>query len=411
MCANTRGLTTTASSAGVAFAPPVDYAVHSAPAALAAANLQSFGDSDLVSANPSTDDVSVLLNRGDGTFAPAVNYATASAPVAVAVGNLTGHGDRDVVAAGSAVSVLLGRGDGTLSPAVHYTLPGPAQSVVLGDFTGDGKMDIATFEIDSTTGNGEVSVLLGNGNGSFGAPVTTVVAPAGQQGTQFIRIVSGSLVAGKFDQTGRLDLAVAGTMTETSQAIQNFPVAFGRVLLNTGSGAFSVSPLPLGRQFSGTEAISLFGLAAGAPTSSPASPDLYYTQEEGTVVNGTPEGGFWAYRNPGNGNGTFGSAQTIATLIPLTATNFNITNVTLALAHLSSHVNNDLAISDPTQGLTVLPGNGDGTFKLPVAITSVTSSQGLATADLNRDGKTDIAVGAPGGAAQVAVLMNATSGY
>jgi FG-GAP-like repeat/FG-GAP repeat len=411
VCAQVRSFTTTVAGATVAFAPPVDYPVHSAPAAVAVADLQGLGDTDLVSANPSTNDVSVLLNSGYGTFAPAANYRAGTSPVALAVGDFTGGGEDDVVAAGgTSVSVLLGRGDGTLSPGVNYALPGTPQSVVVGDFTGDGKPDIAVFEIDSSTGNAEVSVLPGHGDGSFGSPITTVVAAGGQQGTQFIKFVNGTLVAGKFDQTGRLDLAVAGSETQTSQAIQNFPQAFGAVLLNTGSGSFSVSQLGIGSHFSGLESSQVYGLAAAPLTASSSPLDLYYVNDEESVVGGTPEGGTWAYRNPGNGDGTFGSAQTIATLQPQSATPTTITNVTLALGHVSSSVNNDLAISDPAQGLVIVPSNGDGTFGAPIRINSVSASQGLTAGDLNGDGRADVAVGAPGGAAQVAVLMNASPG-
>ncbi|MHC4210106.1 MAG: FG-GAP repeat domain-containing protein, partial [Planctomycetota bacterium] len=73
---------------------------------------------DLVVANRISDDVSVLLNQGDGTFAAAVAYGAGSRPSSVAVGDLDGVNGPDLVVANSDsddVSVLLNQGDGTFA--------------------------------------------------------------------------------------------------------------------------------------------------------------------------------------------------------------------------------------------------------------------------------------------------------
>jgi hypothetical protein len=398
VCANTRSLTTTVPGATVAFAPPVDYAVHSAPAAVAIANLQGFGDTDLVSANPSTNDVSVLLNQSDGAFAPAVNYPTGSAPTAIAMGDFTGQGDDDVVTSdASGVSVLLGRGNGTLGPAVHYAVPQPV-AVATGDFTGDGHQDIAAY--GDSGGQAVVAVLPGNGKGGFGAPLATNAGPLGNANNQVTITALKAMAAGHFDKTGRPDLAVTGSYTDfvTQPCCYTIPGAFVAVLLNSGNGTFTVDQLPPGFQqtFEGNGGGAV---AAGPLTSTSAFDDLYYSELQSTPGGpGVKDG--WVYRQPSAGDGSFGAAQTIA--------NSSQPSDAIALAHVSSHVDDDLVISDPTDGLSVLPGNGDGTFKSPVSITSITAGQGVASADLNGDGRSDIAVGAPGGAASVAVLMNAS---
>ena len=63
--------------------------------------------------------------------------------------------------------MLLGNGDGTLRAPAQYATGSGANSVVSGDFDGDGKLDLAvTFSRDTSSAGG-VSVLLGNGDGTF----------------------------------------------------------------------------------------------------------------------------------------------------------------------------------------------------------------------------------------------------
>src|SRR5205807_5346036 len=119
--------------------------------------------------------VSMLLGKGDGTFQTAMNFAVGTNPSSVAVSDFNGDGKLDLAVANQGsnnVSVLLGKGDGTFQAATNFGAGTNLFSVAVGDFNGDGKPDLAVANIGNI-GNpsspSNVSVLLGNGDGSFQA--------------------------------------------------------------------------------------------------------------------------------------------------------------------------------------------------------------------------------------------------
>src|SRR2546425_1165281 len=123
----------------------------------------------MAAANRHSNTVSVLLVSGDGSFGVRTDYGTGDIPSSVAIDDLNGDGKPDLARANvnsHSVSVLLGNGDGSFGVKTDFGTGDNPLSVALGDLDGDGKPDLAT-----TTGiirGGTVSVLLGNGDGSFG---------------------------------------------------------------------------------------------------------------------------------------------------------------------------------------------------------------------------------------------------
>ena len=130
-------------------------------------------------------------------------FTTGSSPFAVAVADVNTDGKLDlaVVNPGSTtVSVLLGNGNGTFAAKQDFTTGTNPRSVAVADVNGDGKPDVAVANFNSNT----VNVLLGNGNGTFAAKQDFTAG----SGADF-------LVAADFNGDGKVDLAVVNYYSNT----------------------------------------------------------------------------------------------------------------------------------------------------------------------------------------------------
>jgi hypothetical protein len=331
-----------------------DFATGVGPEALAVGDFRGNGMMDVVAGNTQSaaNTVSVLLGNGNGTFATHVDYAAGGAPISVAVGDFNGDGKLDIAVlygpSNAHVSILLGNGDGTFRPFISTTAGAGGNSIAVGDFNGDGKLDVAISDnLELTEG---VDIMLGNGDGSFQAPVTYATANDPRM-----------VVVADFNGDGKLDLATINSGSETVS-----------VLLGTGTGSFGTHA-----DFA-TKQQGCVSIAAGSLRNDDKIDVVAGCQTLGQVVVLL-----------GSGTGTLGKAKDYA--VPAGAD-------IVALGDFNGDGKLDVAVTNgaSTGSVSVLAGSGSGTLKAAVSFGTNFGPTALGAADFNGDGKTDV-VTADGG--------------
>jgi hypothetical protein len=330
---------------------------------IAAADVNGDGKPDLIVPVTFANQLSVLLNKGNGSFEPFATYPLPENPEAVAVGDFNNDKKIDVavVNLGSgSISVLLNSGTGTFGGYTQYDTNGYGPGIATGDFNKDGNVDIVVTDIDSNT----VSVLLGNGTGAFPSFATypTGLSPYG-------------VTVADFNHDGSPDLAVANQSAGTIS-----------ILLNKGDGTF----LPKVDYTVGGNPLTI---AAGSFRNN-GIVDL-------AVATDQAFGGIAILL--GNNDGTFQKAVTYDTL-------------NNAYSIVAGDFNNDgdldLAFTVLNSGnpgfVTLMPGLGDGTFGNGLTLTAGTLAYGIVAADFNKDGGLDLATdnGSTSDVGSASVLLN-----
>jgi hypothetical protein len=280
-------------------------------------------------------------------FQATATYKVGNVPSGIAYGDFNGDGKLDLAITNNAdatVSILLNNGDGTFKPQVVYAVSKGPLGISVGDFNGDGKLDLAVANGSNTS----ISVLLGNGDGTFqGQKVYT------DTGTPT------SIVVGDFNGDGKLDIAVTNPIyNQMSVGLGNGDGTFQtRTIYGVGSNPRSI----VAGHFGGT----------GQPL------DLVVANEYDSTLS------FFQ----GKGDGTFQQQSVISNEV-------GTYPISMVAADFNGDGNLDLAITSKNM-VTVLLGNGDGTFQYSPALTlsvSPVNPVSIAAGDFNGDGIPDLAV-------------------
>jgi hypothetical protein len=300
-------------------------------------------------------------------FLPVVDYATGGkVPVSVAIGDLNGDGKPDLVVANNnsnTVGVLFGNGDGTFRAVVTHGSGGRSpNSVVIADVNGDGKPDIVVANSCASTScsKGSVGVLLGNGDGTFKPAVNY------DSGGE----IAWSVAVADVNGDGKPDVIVANSNNNTVG-----------ILLGNGDGSFKLPySYPSGSN-------SFTGSLAVADLNGDGKPDLAMADWCLTYPNCT-SGTVGVLLGYGNGSFHF----------PVTYSSAGEYAQTLAVGDVNEDGKPDLLIGNNCFScgyygeVSVLLGNGDGTFQTAMTNVLTQTVGSIAVKDVNGDGKLDLLV-------------------
>lgn len=348
-------------------------------------------------------------------FMAPVNYPAGPHVSSVAAGDFANSGVQDLVAVNgggygasnnsSSASILMGNGDGSFRPAMPFATGNDPVSVAVGDLTSDGKLDIVTAN-DGTSGQTyslgyyqygyippvppSISVLMGNGDGTFQAPLNFTLPQVQDPGTTAsVPQYPLSIAVGDMNHDGHPDLVVA---TSSAPIFGGFGWTYVDVLLGHGDGSFTTASTTRisnnrGPQFTGAQHIALADFSG-----------------DGNLDVAVPwDGSIYVDVLRGNGDGTLTT--------PSTSTRFPTGNngaISLTAGDINGDGKQDLITANNGDSFSVLLGNGDGTFQAPITsllngvsppgysgATPLPLTQqptGIVTGDLNHDGRMDLAI-------------------
>jgi len=330
---------------------------------VALADVNSDGNVDAVLAGGD-----VLLGNGDGSFSTGDDFQTVATPSSVAVGDLDGDGDLDAAITSSGsnehlVGIFLNTGSGSMNPAGQFQIAGTGffpEDLALADLDTDGDLDIVTANF----GTRNISILFNNGDATFASPVIH------QVGNGPIAVETGDL-----DGDGHPDIITANASNNGDAS----------VLLNNGDGTFQPATT----------------WPAGFKPADIALADIDDDGDLDAVIT-----------NKNDVNASHGGTEDISVLLNNGDATF--TKVAVDVIPDSDEISGgprseqaDVALDDVTgdtvvdlvvfnrrgvnRFLSVLPGNGDGTFQTPLRYsTSDSPFAFVELADLDGDGDTDL---------------------
>lgn len=323
-----------------AFGAATFYPTGMGPTGLYLADFDFDGNLDLVTSNQNDSTGTVYFGVGDGTFESPLTLTVPndSGGSEAVAGDFNEDGQLDVIAGNSDV-LFLNTGTRTFGAAIDLGFSGYRNFVR--DLNGDGHLDVVGANYE----NG-VTAILGNGDGTFSAPVNSGAG-----------VKSEAITMADFNGDGELDAAVV-----TFEGVGN-PSTLG-LLLGNGDGSFQAPTT--------TTLPNYAWQIAAADLNGDHHVDVIATDQIFNKV----------YVVLGDGSGGFGAATT-----------YDVNGAErMAIADYNGDTVPDIAVSSQADGLWLALGNGDGSFGTFTATSLGGGGFDVDAGDLNNDGILDLAI-------------------
>jgi hypothetical protein len=323
------------------FMSAVNYSVGSQPRAVAIGDINSDGFEDIVSANYSSNNITLLAGNGLGTFTVLSTLSGGNQPSGIKIGDFNNDAIADIACtnnSGIGLFVYLGTGAGTFSSPSSYTIGLSPQGIDVSDFNNDGNKDIVTCN----TGGSNVSVLLGNGLGTFTAS-TSFLAGA----------VSKEVISIDLNSDGKTDIVTSNWGDNNISALLNFSspkilatnsttlCSGGSVTLKTDKGPYFYNWQPGGSTAdsvvvtaSGIYSVTISNLTGICSVTSNTIAVIFSSLPYPTVTIGATSNTLCSGQTvslTANGASTYswntGPTTNTISVTPLTATNYSVTGI------------------------------------------------------------------------------------
>ena len=365
-----------AAAQAMSFSGPTNFATGGAPESITSGDFNSDSHPDLAVATQNTS-VSILLGTASGSFTGPTSFPAGEFTHSISVGDFNGDSHLDLVVViecqlgrdtcgnvggDSHVSILFGNGTGSFS-GPSYLPPGPGVArVAVSDFNGDSDPDLVL-----THGN-NIAILLGAPGGTFNAPT-------------YFAAAAYAAAVGDFNGDTRQDLAVTSSSPN--------PAAVS-ILLGDGTGSFT-GPTSLA---AGSGLTSLVVSDFNGDSNRDLAVANMNNQAVGTVLILL-----------GDGTGSFsGPTSFPAGSFPLSVASGDFNGDSHSdLAVANECVDGPCAIDPST--VTILLGDGGGAFSDPISFPAGTFPASVVARDFNGDSQPDLAV-ANNGSSNVSILLN-----
>jgi FG-GAP-like repeat len=333
------------------------------PTGLTAGDFNNDGKIDIAAANAVHCDnlqgyqITILTGNGDGSFQSPHSYrASGLYALTPAVGDFNKDGNLDlaaVIQGSNAIDVFLGNGDGTLQHEKTFAVDSYPTNLVIADFNGDGFPDIAVTE-----GEGDVGVLLGNGLGNFAPPAYY------EAGYNLL-----ALAAGDFRTSGKQDIVTDPQTVSFDEGSLSLLVNLGGTFRGARNYRPSIDSVSMSvGDFNGDGFNDIVEGQSGSGSN--------VSVEIGVLLN-NGKGGF---KNP------------VITSLPTALSSGSY----IATGDFNKDGKLDVAVSlgavDGKENVTILLGNGDGTFTLGTNydLAAGIGPAAIVSGDFNHDGNLDL---------------------